>query len=98
MNESSSGSSTPPVHIEFESFKAPVNKLSTLNSRSPHLSPHNNEQLIIYAAPIIQSQLSSRSKETVERLKEIKKDKSTLLSVVNKTPTKQQQQHEDQQQ
>jgi len=101
MNESSGGSATPPVHIEFESFKPPINKLAIFNSRSPNLSPHNTEQLIVYAAPVIQTQLSSRCKETVERLKELKKDKSILLSATNKTPTKQQQQqqqHEDPQQ
>jgi hypothetical protein len=102
MNESSGGSGTPPVHIEFASFKSPTNKLNTFNSRLSNLSPHNTEQLIVYAAPVIQTQISSRCKETVERLKELKKDKSTLLSATNKTPTKnpqqQQQQHEDPQQ
>jgi hypothetical protein len=98
MNEASGGSATPPVHIEFESFVSPLNKLLTSNSRSQYLSPHNTEQLIVYAAPVIQTQLSSRCKETSERLKEIKKEKSTLLSAINKTPKKHQQQHEDQQQ
>jgi hypothetical protein len=102
MNEESCGSATPPVHIEFESFVPPVNKLSGYNSRSQHLSPHNTDQLIVYAAPVIQTQLSGRYKETAERLKELRKEKSILLSVVNKIPIKyhqqQQQQHEDQQQ
>jgi hypothetical protein len=99
MNEASGGSTTPPVHIEFEAFVSPLNKLIAHNSRSQHLSPHNTEQLIVYAAPVIQTQLSSRCKETAERLKEIKKEKSTLVSAVTKTPTKhQQQQHEDHQQ
>jgi hypothetical protein len=98
MNESSCGASTPPVHIEFESFISPVNKLTNHNSRSQHLSTHNTEQLIVYAAPVIQSQLSSRCKQIVERLKEIKKDKSQLLSTINKPPIKHHQQHEDQQQ
>jgi hypothetical protein len=98
MNEASGGSATPPVHIEFESFVSPLNKLLTSNSRSQYLSPHNTEQLIVYAAPVIQTQLSSRCKETSERLKEIKKEKSTLLSAINKAPKKHQQQHEDQQQ
>ncbi len=102
MNESSGdGSATPPVHIEFETFVSPVNRL-TYNSRSHHLSPHNTEQLIVYAAPIIQSQLSSRSRETIERLKELKKEKSTLATTIAKTSAKylhqQQQQHEDPQQ
>ncbi len=99
MNETSSGSATPPVHIEFVSFISPINKLTTYRSRSSHLSPHNTEQLIIYAAPVIQTQLSSRCKETAERLKELKKDKTTLFTLINKTPIKQQhQQHEDAQQ
>jgi len=90
MNESASGgSTTPPVHIEFESFISPINKLSTYSSRSQHLSPHNNEQLIVYSAPVIQTQLSSCCKETSERLKVLKKEKTALLPIVNKTPTKQ---------
>ena len=99
MKESSDGSATPPVHIEFETFVPPISKLLNHNIRSPNLSPHNNEQLIVYAAPVIQTQLSSRCKETVERLKKIKKEKSILLSVINKTPSKyEQQQHKDPQQ
>ena len=97
MNESSGGSSTPPVHIEFESFISPINKLTNHNFRSQHLSPHNTEQLIVYAAPVIQTQLSSRCKQISERLKEIKKEKSPLLAAINKTPIKHHQQHEDQQ-
>ena len=104
MNESvEGGSTTPPVHIEFESFVSPVNRL-TSHSRSQHLSPHNTEQLIVYAAPILQSQLASRSRETIERLKELKKEKSALVTSITKTPSKhhqqqqQQQQHEDPQQ
>jgi hypothetical protein len=96
MNESGAGSSTPPVHIEFETFVSPLNTRATNNSR--YLSPHSTDQLIVYAAPIIQSQLSTRCKDTAERLKEIKKDKSVLLASINKTPTKQHQQHEDPQQ
>ena len=100
MNESSGGSSTPPVHIEFESFVSPLHKSTTLtSSRSQHLTSHSTDQLIIYAAPIIQSQLSSRSKEIAERLKEVKKDKTALLAIMNKAPMpKPAQQHEDQQQ
>ncbi|CAF1008539.1 unnamed protein product [Adineta steineri] len=104
MNETSGGSSTPPVHIEFESFVSPVNTRNTISSH--YLSPHttSTDQLIVYAAPVIQSQLSSRCKQTGERIKEIKKDKSTLLTNISKTPVKQsqpqqqQQPHEDQQQ
>ncbi len=97
MNESTSGSATPPVHIEFESFIPPVNRLTTYNSRSQHLSPHTNEQLIVYAAPIIQSQLLSRYKETAERLKELKKEKSTLITAINKPLSKHHQQQQQQQ-
>ncbi|CAF5212265.1 unnamed protein product, partial [Rotaria magnacalcarata] len=60
---------------------------------------NNNEQLIIYATPVIQIQLSSHCKETINRLKDIKKEKSLLLAIVNpqtsKIPVKQ---HKDQQQ
>ncbi len=96
MNESGAGSSTPPVHIEFETFVSPLNTRATNNSR--YLSPHSTDQLIVYAAPIIQSQLSTRCKDTAARLKEIKKDKSVLLASINKTPTKQHQLLEDPQQ
>lgn len=90
MNESTSGgSATPPVHIEFQAFVSPRNQLTTYSSRSQNLSPHTNEQLIVYSAPIIQSQLSSSCRETGERLKELKKEKSTLIAAVNKTPSKQ---------
>ena len=71
-------SSAPPVHIEFESFISPRSP----STRSNHLISSNEEQLIVYAAPVIQMQLSSRCKETIERLKEIKKDKSLLLAVI----------------
>ncbi|CAF0940712.1 unnamed protein product [Rotaria sordida] len=98
INESGGEPSTPPINIEFEIFHSPVNKLTTYDSRLQHLSPHTTEQLIVYAAPIIQSQLSLRCRETAERLKEVKKEKSALLAVVNKTLTKHHQQHEDQQQ
>jgi hypothetical protein len=97
MNESTSGSATPPVHIEFESFIPPVNRLTAYNSRSQHLSPHTTEQLIVYAAPIIQSQLLSRYKETAERLKELKKEKSTLITAINKPLSKHHQQQQQQQ-
>ena len=102
MNEADgSGAATPPVHIEFETFVSPINRL-TYNSRSHHLSPNNTEQLIVYAAPIIQSQLSSRCREISERLKEVKKEKAALVTVITKTPTKnlqlQQQPREDPQQ
>ncbi|CAF2400060.1 unnamed protein product [Rotaria sp. Silwood2] len=98
INESSGEPSTPPINIEFEIFHSPFNKLTTYNSRLQHLSPHNSEQLIVYAAPIIQSQLSAHCREAAERLKEVKKEKSALLAVVNKAPTKHHLQHEDQQQ
>jgi len=96
MNESNDEVLTSPVEIQFETFISPLNS----NSRSQHLlSTSNNEKLIIYAAPVIQMQLSSRCKETIDRLKEIKKEKSLLLAVINpqgsKHPIKQ---HEDQQQ
>jgi hypothetical protein len=102
MNEADgSGAATPPVHIEFETFVSPINRL-TYNSRSHHLSPNNTEQLIVYAAPVIQSQLAARCRETSERLKEIKKEKTALVTTITKTPTKhlhqQQQQREDPQQ
>jgi hypothetical protein len=98
MNESSGGAATPPVHIEFETFISPVTKQSNHTARSQNLSAHNTDQLIVYAAPIIQSHLSLRRKETLERLKVLKKDKTTLTAIVNKTPSKHHQQHEDQQQ
>ena len=92
MNESLNESTVSPVHIQFESFVSPINTNNT-SSRSQHLSSSNNEQLIIYAAPVIRMQLSSRCKETMERLKEIKKEKSLLLAVINpqtsKIPVKQ---------
>ena len=95
MNQSSEESSAPSVQIQFESFISPINN----NSRLHCISSPNNEQLIVYAAPVIQMQLSSRCKETIERLKEIKKEKSLLLAVINpqaaKTSAKQ---HDDQQQ
>ncbi|CAF1426187.1 unnamed protein product [Adineta ricciae] len=95
VNESNDGSSTPSVRLEFESFISPI----IHNSRLHSISSPNNEQLIVYAAPVIQMQLSSRCKETIERLKEIKKEKSILLAVINppipKAPAKQ---HDDQQQ
>jgi hypothetical protein len=44
-------------------------------------------------------QLSSRCKETIERLKDIKKEKSLLLAVINPpTPKMHAKQHDDQQQ
>ncbi|CAF0922143.1 unnamed protein product [Rotaria sp. Silwood1] len=98
INESSNERSTPKINIEFETFHSPFNKLTTYDSRLQHLSPHNSEQLIVYAAPVIQSQLSACCRETAERLKEVKKEKSALLAAVNKAPIKHHQQHEDQQQ
>lgn len=90
MNSSNDTSSTPSVQIQFESFISPIDNNSHLQS----ISSPNNEQLIVYAAPVIQMQLSSRCKETIERLKEIKKEKSLLLAVINpptpKTSVKQQ--------
>ena len=96
MNESGHGSTSPSIHIKFESFVSPVNN----NSRSQHSSASsNNEHLIIYAAPVIQMQLSSCCKETIDRLKQIKKEKSLLLAIINpqttKIPVKQ---HDNQQQ
>jgi hypothetical protein len=95
MNSTDEGPSTPSVQIEFESFISPINT----NSRLHTMSSPNNEQLIVYAAPVIQMQLSSRCKETIERLKEIKKQKSLLLAVINPPPQKTSvKQHDDQQQ
>ncbi|CAF1352372.1 unnamed protein product [Rotaria sordida] len=94
MDETNDGSSKSPVHIQFESFISPMNN-SNINSR---ISSGKDEQLIIYAAPVIQMQLSSHCKETINRLKEIKKEKSLLLAIINpqisKIPVKQ---HDDQQ-
>ena len=99
MNESSGGASTPPVHIEFESFVSPMAKSSSSNARMSQISSHNTEQLIVYAAPIIQSEISSMSKVANERLKELKKDKTNVTALINKTPVKtHHQQHDDQQQ
>lgn len=100
INESVGGSTTPPVHIEFEKFVSPTNRLTAYTSRFPRLSSHSSsEQLIVYSAPIIQTQLSSCYKETAARMKEIKTEKSSLLAIVNKTPAiKHPQQHDDQQQ
>jgi hypothetical protein len=98
MNESSGGGSTPPVHIEFETFISPIIRASNSTLRSPQLLSHHTDQLIVYAAPILQSQLSSRCRETHDRLKELKKDKTTLTALVNKIPSKHHAQHEDQQQ
>ncbi len=95
MNSSDERPSEPTVQIEFESFISPINT----NSRLHTMSSPNNEQLIVYAAPVIQMQLSSRCKETIERLKEIKKQKSLLLAVINPQPQKTSvKQHDDQQQ
>ncbi|CAF2070031.1 unnamed protein product, partial [Rotaria magnacalcarata] len=97
IKESSGDSSATPAQIEFETFRPPSNKL-TNSSHLQKTSAIHSEQLIVYAAPVIQSQVSSRCKETVERLKEIKKEKSTLLTQVNKTPSKQYLQQDAQQQ
>ena len=96
MNETSGDSSIPTVHIEFESFISPVDTQSTMSSR--YLSPHTTDQLIVYAAPVLQSQLISRCRETGERLKEIKKEKNSVLTATAKQPTKQCQPNDDQQQ
>lgn len=65
---------------------------------SRYLSPHTTDQLIVYAAPVLQSQLISRCKETGERLKEIKKEKNSILTTTAKQPTRQCQPNDDQQQ
>ena len=88
MNDGKHDSATPAVHIEFECFISPLHSAP----RSNHSNSSNQEQLIVYAAPVIQMQLSSRCKETIDRLREIKKAKSLLLTVINphssKTPVK----------
>ncbi|CAF4474134.1 unnamed protein product, partial [Rotaria socialis] len=98
IKESSGDSSATPAQVEFETFRPPSNKMTTYSARVQQTSAIHSEQLIVYAAPVIQSQVSSRCKETVERLKEIKKEKSTLLTQVNKTPSKQYLQQDAQQQ
>jgi hypothetical protein len=85
MNESTTEPSTPSTLIKFESFISPIN---ANNTRSQSHSSQNNEQLIIYAAPVIQMHLSSRCKETIDRLKEIKKEKSVLIAVINPQTSK----------
>ncbi len=99
MNESNDNSSTSSVQTKFQSFISPINNNSRSQQTSSSSPSSNNEQLIIYAAPVIQMQLSSRCRETIDRLKEIKKEKSLLLAVINpptpKIPTKQ---RDDQQQ
>lgn len=103
MNESNDNSLSSPLQIKFQSFISPINNNSTNPTRSQQASSSsssvNNEQLIIYAAPVIQMQLTSRCKETIDRLKDIKKEKSLLLAVINpqnsKLPVKQ---RDDQQQ
>jgi hypothetical protein len=96
MNESTDGLSVSPVQIQFQSFIPPTNNNNNNNIRSQSLTTSNNEQLIIYAAPVIRMQLSSRCKETIDRLREIKKDKSLLLAIVN--PQTSIKQRDDQQQ
>ncbi len=100
MNESTDGLSVSPVQIQFQSFIPPTNNNNNNNIRSQSLTTSNNEQLIIYAAPVIQMQLSSRSKETIDRLKEIKKEKALLLAIINppQTPKIPVKQRDDQQQ
>ncbi|CAM4758221.1 unnamed protein product [Rotaria magnacalcarata] len=101
IDETNDSSTLTPVHVQFESFVSPVNSNSRIqNSGSNNNNNNNNnEQLIIYATPVIQIQLSSHCKETINRLKDIKKEKSLLLAIVNpqtsKIPVKQ---HKDQQQ
>ncbi|CAF1223630.1 unnamed protein product [Rotaria sp. Silwood1] len=98
MNETNDGLTKSPVHIRFESFLSPMNNNNNNNNNSRMLTG-KDEQLIIYAAPVIKMQLSSHCKETIDRLKEIKKEKSLLLAIINpqtsKIPVKQ---HDDQQQ
>ena len=77
INDSAEPISSNPMHIGFEAFMSPMN----------NAAGSSQDQLIVYAAPVIQMQLSSRSKETLERLKEIKKEKSFLLAVVNPKAT-----------
>jgi hypothetical protein len=100
MNESNDSSPTSPVDIQFESFVSPTNNNNSRTQRTSSTSSSNNEQLIIYAAPVIQMQLSSRSKETIDRLKEIKKEKALLLAIINppQTPKIPVKQRDDQQQ
>lgn len=82
MKESAADQSTgSPVQIHFESFISP-------NPTRLQPTSTTNEQLIIYAAPVIQMHLSSRCKETIDRLREIKKEKSLLLAIVNPQTTK----------
>lgn len=96
MDETTDGTTMSPVHIQFEPFVSPMNNSSRFQNIT---SNNNNEQLIVYAAPVIQMQLSSHCKETINRLKEIKKEKALLLAIINpqtsKIPVKQQ---DDQQQ
>ena len=80
MKESTGDSSASPVHLQFESFVSPI---TNNHSRTQSAAMSNNEQLIIYAAPVIQMQLSSRCKETIDRLKEIKKEKGVVLAIIN---------------
>lgn len=98
MNDVDCSGTSPPASIEFQSFISPINRSTHTSSRSPHLSPHHTEQLIVYAAPIIQSQIVARCKETSERLKEIKKEKSLLITATNKPLNKSLSQHDDSQQ
>jgi hypothetical protein len=98
VNDSDHESTTPSVHIKFEPYISPITNNNN-NSRSQNATSVNNEQLIIYAAPVIQMQLSSRCKETIDRLKDIKKERSVLLAVINpQTPKIPVKQHDNQQQ
>lgn len=98
MNDVDCSGASAPASIGFQSFVSPITRSGNASSRSPHLSPHHTEQLIVYAAPIIQSQITERCKETSDRLKEIKKEKSTLLTTINKPLSKSISLHEDSQQ
>ena len=94
MNKPSDGSSTTPVHIQFELFTSPLKN----DSRSQCVSSNDSEQLIVYGAPVTQIQLSSNLKEIINRLKEIKKEKSLLIAVINPQILKVSTKHYDDQQ
>lgn len=100
MKESNVDSNTGPIHIEFESFISPLTKSnSSAISRAQQLSIHSHDQLIVYSAPVIQSQLQERCRQINERLKEVKKEKTSVASIIAKSVLiKQGKHHEDQQQ
>ena len=94
MNKSSDGPSTIPAHIQYELFTSSINN----NLCSQCVSSSDSEQLIIYGAPVTQMQLSSNCKEIINRLKEIKKEKSLLIAVINPRTLKVSMKHHDDQQ